>query len=425
MDRQDPKYAAYLNVLHRHLKPAMGCTEPIAIAYASAIAAQTLGCAPRRVRVLVSGNLIKNAKAVTVPNTGGRKGIEVACAAGVVAGRPERELQVIAQVSPEQRARMDALLAEKIIQVVHRTDARIFDIQVEVWGEEHSAVARIADRHTNVVLIRRDGETLLEHPLDTEDLCPDPDESLLTIADIFDFAETCALDDVRPVLDRQIECNTAIAREGLSGKWGAAIGRILLDTYGEDDVRVRAKAYAAAGSDARMSGCELPVVINSGSGNQGITVSVPVVEYARSLGASQEQLYRALVLSNLTAIHLKSCIGCLSAYCGAVSAGSASGAGIAYLAGGNLHTINHTIVNTLAILSGTICDGAKGSCAAKIAASLDAAILGYHMALADKQFRDGEGIVKKGVENTIRNVGCLGRDGMRQTDEEILRIMMN
>ena len=425
MDRQDPKYAAYLRVLHRHLKPAMGCTEPIAIAYTSAIAAQTLGEAPAQIRVSVSGNLIKNAKAVTVPNTGGRKGIEVACAAGIAAGRPERELQVIAEVSPEQRAQMDALLARNVIQVIHRTDARVFDVQVELQGNGHRAVVRIADRHTNVVLVRRDDEILLEKPLEAENLFPDPDESLLTIAEIHDFAQTCAIEDVREVLDRQIDCNTAICREGLSGRWGAAIGRVLLDTYGSGDVRVRARAYAAAGSDARMSGCELPVVINSGSGNQGITVSVPVVEYARALGSSPEQLYRALVLSNLTAIHLKSCIGCLSAYCGAVTAASAGGAGIAYLAGGDLYVINHTIVNALAILSGTICDGAKGSCAAKIAASLDAALLGYQMALAHKQFRDGEGIVKKGVENTIRSVGCLGRDGMRQTDEEILRIMMN
>ena len=425
MYRQDPKYTAFLNVLNKHLKPAMGCTEPIAIAYAAAIAAQTLGCVPDQIQVSVSGNLIKNAKAVTVPNTGGRKGIEVACAAGIVAGRPERELQVIAEISPEQRAQMDALLDRGIIQVVHRADARLFDIQVDVRGRGHSAVVRLADRHTNVVLIRKDGETLLERPLQTEDFGLDPDESQLTIADIYDFAETCDIEDVREVLERQIDCNTAISQEGITGKWGAAIGRILLDTYGSGDVRVRAKAYAAAGSDARMSGCEMPVIINSGSGNQGITVSVPVVEYAHELGASREKLYRALVLSNLTAIHLKSCIGCLSAYCGAVSAGSASGAGIAYLCGGDLYIVNHTIVNTLAILSGTICDGAKGSCAAKIASSLDAAILGYQMALANKQFRDGEGIVKKGVENTIRNVGRLGHDGMRQTDEEILRIMMS
>ena len=425
MYKQDPRYTAYLNVLYKHLKPAMGCTEPIAIAYASAIAAQTLGCTPDQVTVSVSGNLIKNAKAVTVPNTGGRKGIEVACAAGIVAGHPERELQVIAEVTPEQRDQMDALLARNVIHVVHRADARLFDIQVDMQGQGHSATARLADRHTNLVLIRRDGETLLERPLQTEELGLDPDESLLTIADIYDFAETCEIEDVREVLDRQIDYNTAISKEGITGKWGAAVGRILLDTYGGSDVRVRAKAYAAAGSDARMSGCELPVIINSGSGNQGITVSVPVIEYARELGASREKLYRALVLSNLTAIHLKSCIGCLSAYCGAVSAGSASGAGIAYLCGGDLYIVNHTIVNTLAVLSGTICDGAKGSCAAKIAASLDAAILGYQMALANKQFRDGEGIVKKGVENTIRNVGRLGHNGMRQTDEEILRIMMS
>lgn len=425
MNRQDPKYIAYLHVLNEHLKPAMGCTEPIAIAYAAALATQTLGNPPEQVTVSVSGNLIKNAKAVVVPNTGGRKGIEVACAAGIVAGRPERELQVIAEVTPEQRARMDTLLGEGIIRVVHRPDARVFDIQVDMQGHGHSATVRLADHHTCVVLLRKDGETLKELPLLSEDVGMSPDEGLLNIADIYDFADTCDLEDVRPLLDRQIECNTAIAKEGLTGRWGASIGRVLLDTYGSEDVRVRAKAYAAAGSDARMSGCELPVVINSGSGNQGIVVSVPIVEYAKELGATQDRLYRALVLSNLAAIHQKSCIGCLSAYCGAISAGSACGAGIAYLCGGSLYIVNHTIVNTLAILSGTICDGAKSSCAAKIAASLDAAFLGYQMAMADKQFRDGEGIVKKGVENTIHNVGRLSHFGMRQTDEEILRIMMS
>ena len=425
MLRQDPKYIAYVNVLKAHLKPAMGCTEPIAIAYAAAVAARTLGCAPEKATVSVSGNMIKNAKAVTVPNTGGKRGIDAACAAGIVAGQPDRELQVIAEVTPEQRAAIDALLEKRVIDVVHRTDARVFDVLVELQGQGHTSAVRLADRHTNLVLVMKDGVVLREKSLPNEAVGASPEEALLTIRDIYDFADTCELQDVQPTLDRQIEYNTAIAREGITGRWGAGIGRMLINMYGDSDVRVRARAYAAAGSDARMAGCELPVVINSGSGNQGITVSVPVVEYAKALGAPREKLYRALVLSNLVAIHQKAQIGCLSAYCGAVSAGSASAAGIAYLCGGSLDVVNHTIVNALAILSGTICDGAKSSCAAKIAASVDAAIMGYEMTLAGKEFRDGEGIVKKGVENTIASVGSLGHNGMRQTDAEILRIMMS
>lgn len=421
----DPKYTACLSVLRDHLKLAMGCTEPICVAYAAAVAAGTLRADPESVRVSVSGNMIKNAKAVTVPNTGGKKGIAAACAAGIIAGRPEKELQVIAEVSEDQRGEIDRMLASDVIRVEYRKDARLLDVLIEMEGGGHTAAVRIADRHTNLVHVSRDGETLLSREIPEENSEVPENEQLLNIRDIFDFADTCRLEDIRPLLERQIACNTAIVREGLTGKWGAAIGRILLDAYGEEDVRIRAKAYAAAGSDARMAGCEMPVIINSGSGNQGITVSVPVIEYAHSLGSPEERMYRALALSNLTAIHLKSGIGCLSAYCGAVSASSAAGAGIAYLSGGGLYEVNHTIVNTVAILSGTVCDGAKSSCAAKIAESVDAAILGYQMTLAGKQFRDGEGIVKKGVENTIANVGRLGREGMQKTEEEILKIMMS
>ena len=424
MLRQDERYPAYVRVLQNHLKPAMGCTEPIAIAYAAALCARTLGNPPEAVEARVSGNILKNAKAVTVPNTGGRKGIDTACAAGIVSGHPERELQVLAGLQEGGGPELDALLSRGIIRVSLRPKARLFDIEIEMRGGGHRALARIADRHTNVVRLQRDDEMLLDSDLSDEDVGVDTDEARLTIAGIYDFAETCDLADVRETIARQIEYNTAIAREGIGGQWGAAIGRILLDNYGSEDVRVRARAMAAAGSDARMAGCEMPVIINSGSGNQGLTVSLPVIEYARDKGADEERLYRALVLSNLAAIHLKARIGCLSAYCGAVSAGSAAGAGIAYLCGEGLRGIEHTIVNTLSILSGTICDGAKSSCAAKIAASVEAGILGYQMVLADKQFRDGEGIVKKGVENTIINVGRLGHDGMKQTDEEILRIML-
>lgn len=422
--RMDGKYAAYVSILHRHLRPAMGCTEPIAIAYAAALARQALGAPPDTAQVLVSGNIIKNAKSVTVPNTGGRKGIETACAAGIVAGDSERALEVIAGITREQLAQVAAFLQRDCIRVGLKPDARLFDILVTLEGGGHSASVRIADRHTHVVSVTRDGAPLRECPASSASIQEETDEALLTVEEIYAFASSCDIADVREVLRHQINCNLRVAEEGLSGCWGAGVGRTLLE-YGGDDVCTRAKAYAAAGSDARMSGCELPVVINSGSGNQGITVSLPVIIFAQALQAQEERLYRALVMSNLTAIRVKGLIGCLSAYCGAISAGCAAGAGIAFLAGGDLDLINHTIVNGLAILSGTICDGAKPSCAAKVASAVDAALMGYHMALSGKEFVGGEGIVKKGVERTIECIGRLGKDGMRETDQEILRIMID
>jgi len=423
MEKSDIRYGACVAALRSHLKPAMGCTEPIAIAYAAAVARRALGRMPERARVEVSGNILKNAMAVTVPHTNGRKGIDAACAAGIVAGDPDRELEVLAGVTDDQLGALDAFLARRCVTVDLKPDARLFDIVVSLEAEGHRASARIADRHTNVVEVDADGVRSVSVPLGAE-AAGEQGEQALTIEGIFDFAETCDLKDVEPLLRRQIDCNMAIAEEGLSGRWGAAVGRVILDAYGDRDVRVRAKAWAAAGSDARMSGCEMPVVINAGSGNQGITVSVPVVIYARALGVGEERMLRALVLSNLVAIHEKSSIGCLSAYCGAISAGCAAGAGIAWLQGGDLWMVSHTIVNSLAVLSGTICDGAKPSCAAKIASAVDAAITGYEMAVRGKQFVDGEGIVKKGIENTINSVGRLAQDGMRDTDREILEIMI-
>ncbi|MEG0492272.1 MAG: L-serine ammonia-lyase, iron-sulfur-dependent, subunit alpha [Clostridia bacterium] len=424
MLKTDEKYSAYLNVLRNHLRPAMGCTEPIAIAYAAATAVNALGKIPERAEVLASGNIIKNARSVTVPNTGGKKGIEAACAAGMIAGDASKELQVISCVSKEQQAEIEIFLQKNAITVDVKPDARLFDIVVTVYNGQDVASARIADRHTNVVTVSKNGEALTTGALGDENQASDPNEALLRIEDIFDFANSCELSQISDLLDKQIELNRRIAHEGMEHSWGACVGRVLLESNDATDVRVRAKAYAAAGSDARMSGCELPVMINSGSGNQGITVSVPLIEYAEGMQLPKEQLHRALLLSNLTAIRLKALIGCLSAYCGAISAGCASAAGIAYLLGGDLHLISHTLVNSLAILSGTICDGAKPSCAAKIACAIDAGIMGYQMALQDKEFRGGEGIVKKGVENTIISIGRLGKDGMRETDREILKIMV-
>ncbi len=423
MDRQDPRYGAYLRILKEELVPAMGCTEPIAIAFCAARARDLLEAMPEKITVEASGNIIKNVKSVVVPNTGGRKGIEAAAAAGVVAGDAGRNLEVIAAVTPEQREALGRYLESAEFQVRPAESELVLDVAVTVEAGGHSARVRVANQHTNIVELTRDGRTVFSAPVEAG--CggaPSPDRVLMDVEDIFDFAQTVDVGDVREVLDRQIAYNSAISAEGLRGDWGANIGSVLLATYG-GDVKNRAKAAAAAGSDARMSGCELPVVINSGSGNQGMTVSLPVIEYARELGSSQEQLYRALVLSNLTAVYQKEGIGRLSAYCGAVSAGASAGAGIAYLLGGGYREVVHTIVNALAITSGIICDGAKPSCAAKIAAAVDAGILGYYMFVNGQEFRGGDGIVSKGIESTLKNVTRLGKDGMKMTDQEIIRIM--
>lgn len=417
------KYQDYINVLKEELIPAMGCTEPIAIAYAGAIAREHLGCLPERVEIEVSGNIIKNVKSVIVPNTGGLRGIEVAAAAGIVAGDAAKELKVISEVSTEAVAVIHKFLESTPITVNFSDSKKIFDIMITVYGHGHSAYVRICEFHTNIVEIREDDKYVLQKDIAVEDSLGFTDRGFMNVQEIIEFADTARIEDVKDILDLQIECNVNISEEGLAGDYGANIGKVLLKTYGTDDVKIRAKAKAAAGSDARMNGCEMPVVINSGSGNQGITASIPVIEYAKELGVSDEKRYRALLVSNLITIHLKSGIGRLSAYCGAVSAGCASGAGIAYLYGGGVDEVSHTIVNSLAITSGIICDGAKASCAAKIATAIDAGILGYHMYKEGQQFYGGDGIVSKGVENTIKNVGQLAKEGMATTDQEILKIM--
>ena len=419
MKREDKMYQQYLQILHEELIPAMGCTEPIAIAYGAAKAREILGAEPEKIVVDASGNLIKNVKSVVVPNTGGLKGIEVAAAVGAVAGKADKELEVIASVTEEEQQALKSYLDSHEVVVNYLESEFPFDLVISMEAEGHTSKIRIAQYHTNIVLEEKDGEVLFskDGKVEEEGLM---DRSVLNVKDILEFAET--VDDVREVIGRQIEYNMAIAEEGLKNNYGANIGSVLLSLYGIG-IKNRAKAKAAAGSDARMSGCELPVIINSGSGNQGITVSVPVVEYARELDVGEDKMFRALVLSNLLAIHQKTRIGRLSAYCGAVSAGSACGAAICYLHGGDYDAIAHCLVNSLAITSGIICDGAKSSCAAKIAFSIESAMVGLEMYKCGNEFLAGEGIVSKGVENTIKNVGRLGKDGMRETDKEILRIM--
>ena len=420
---EDKIYSEYCAILAEELQPAMGCTEPIAVAYCAALARKTLGCLPEDVQVYASANIIKNVKSVVVPNTGGQRGLTAAAAAGIVAGDADAQLQVLAGITPEQVEQIAAYEKQGIVHVHPSDKDFIFDIQVRVSGGGHTAFAEIAGFHTNIIRLEQDGDVLLDRPYTEEGPKHATDRSLLTVERIVEFADAVKIADVQSVLQRQIDCNTAIAREGLQGQWGANLGRILLESYG-DSTHNRAMAWAAAGSDARMNGCELPVVINSGSGNQGITVSVPLIVYARELGSSDEQLYRALVLSNLVAIHQKTGIGRLSAFCGAVCAGAAAGAGIAYLDGGGYKEACHAVVNALSIVAGMVCDGAKPSCAGKIAFSVNAGILGYVMYRDGQQFYGGDGIVKKGVENTIDSIARLGRDGMRATNDEIIRIML-
>ena len=423
MNKTDEKCQAYVQILKEELIPAKGCTEPIALAYAAAKAREVLGEIPDRVWIGASGSIIKNVKSVIVPNTNHLKGIPAAAAAGIVAGEAKKELEVISEVSEAKRNQIAEFLEQTEITVDYIDNGIVFDIIIEVYKGASSAKVRIANYHTNIVRIEKNGEIVLDIPVEGESEEGLTDRSLLDVEAIWDFINTVDIDDIREVLSRQIEYNTAIADEGLRGDYGANIGSVLLSMYG-DDVRNRAKARAAAGSDARMNGCELPVIINAGSGNQGMTCSLPVLEYAKELNAGEEKTYRALALSNLIAIHQKTGIGRLSAYCGAVSAGAAAGAGIAYLCGGGYEEVIHTVVNALAIVSGMVCDGAKASCAAKIAASVDAGILGYHMFLQGQQFYAGDGIVTKGVEATIHNIGRLGKDGMKETNAEIIRMMI-
>ncbi len=415
------KYTQYVKILKEELVPAMGCTEPIAIAYASARARAVLGDTPVSALVEVSGNIVKNAKSVTVPHTGGMRGIKSAFVAGMVAGNAEAELEVISHVTANQIEEMQRVKKDFPVEITTPENARIFDISITLRSNEHEAYVRIADTHTNIVSVKRDGEVLYEN-LPTDE--GKADRSMLSVEDIILFADEVKVEDVAEILERQIDYNMAIAEEGLRSCYGANVGKVLLRAY-QPDIKITAKAYAAAASDARMNGCELPVIINSGSGNQGITASVPVIVYARGLHESKEKLLRALCVSNLITVHLKKGIGALSAYCGVVSAGAGAACGVAYLLGGRKDEIAHTLVNALAIDSGIICDGAKASCAAKIATAVESGLLGLNMYCNGNQFYAGDGIVKSGVEDTIRSVSRLAHEGMRETDKEIIRIMLD
>lgn len=415
-------YDEYLKILNQELIPALGCTEPIALAYASAYAKKFLGKTPDRIYVELSGSIIKNAQSVIVPNTGDMRGIDVAVLAGSIAGDPEKGLEVISGINKEQIRKIKNSINKIPVEIVHVEHGHVFDILVVLYSGKEEAKVRIIDSHTNIVLVEKNGKKIqaieqkLEQSLENRDF--------MTVKGILDFANGVNLNDINQIIEKQIRYNTAIAEKGIKDSYGSNIGKIRLAIFG-DSIENRAIAKAAAGSDARMNGCELPVIINSGSGNQGITVSVPIIEYARELKCSKEKLYRALVLGNLVSIHEKTLIGVLSAYCGAVSAGAGAAAGIAYLYDLKLAGIEAAISNALAVVSGMICDGAGSSCAGKIAFSVEAGIMGIKQFLTSNSYKGGEGILGYSIEETIENVGLLARDGMAGTNDEILKIMVD
>lgn len=416
-------YNQFVDILNTELKPAMGCTEPIAIAYCASIVKEVLGGLPTDVKIHVSGNIIKNVKSVKVPNTNGKVGIRVAAAIGLVAGDAFKELEVIANSKEKDILKLENYMEEASINVFPVDNEHT--LYIEIIGTLNDDVVKviILDAHTNVYLVEKNNKVLYFNDKKVSNPVVTINKSVLNIHDIIEFANIVDIQDIKNVLDRQIEYNLAIANEGINGNYGANIGKTIMK-YANNDILTKCKAMAAAGSDARMNGCEMPVVINSGSGNQGITCSVPVITYAKHLNVSDELLYRALVVSNLTTIHIKNSIGKLSAFCGVVIAGAGCGAGVAYLEGGRDREINHTIVNALGIISGVLCDGAKASCAAKIASSVEAGMLGYFMFKDGNQFISGDGFIKKGVENTIKAIGELARVGMCETDKEIIQLMM-
>ena len=416
-------YNVYCEILKEELHLAMGCTEPIAIAYSASVARSYMQQDPTCVMIALSGNIIKNTKSVVVPATGGMHGIGAAIVAGTVANQPKLVLEVLSALTPEDIPKMKTLQETCVIEVKELETTHIFEILLIMKNEKEEVKVRLLDRHTNLIYVEKNGHVLMKKEQEEQDGGIKTDRTLLTVEQIVEFADNANLEDVKELLERQVSCNMAIAQEGMTNTYGACIGKIIYKD-GNCDIVQKAKAYAAAGSDARMNGCELPVCILSGSGNQGMTASIPIAVYAKELGKTKEELLRALLVADLVTIHLKTGIGCLSAYCGAISAGCGCGAGIAYLKGGKFKEVAHTIVNALAILSGTICDGAKSSCAAKIAMAVESGILGYEMYENGCQFYGGEGIVSKGVENTIANIGKLAQQGMSGTDKEIIRIML-
>lgn len=415
-------YDNYLAILKSELLPAMGCTEPIAVAFAAAKARAVLGKMPERIVMYCSGNIIKNVKGVTVPNSGGQKGIEVAAVLGAVGGREDLELEVLNSITEDQIEKTKELVKAGICGCNLVEGEENLYIRAEVSAGEENAMVEVKIKHNHISRIEKNGRILFAQ--DDIETASHGDKSQLNMKDIYEFANTVALEDVKEIIGRQIEYNRTISEEGLKNPWGAQMGKTLLETHGDTDLSVRARAASAAGSDARMGGCALPVVINSGSGNQGITITMPILEYAKEVKCSEEKVIRALVLANLLSLHQKRYIGNLSAYCGATSAGCSSACGIAYIDGASLDVIGHTIINAINTIGGMVCDGAKPSCASKIACAVEAGFMGYELAKRGRNFAPGEGMIVEDMEATIRNIGRMGREGMKSTDVEVLNIML-
>jgi len=422
MKKGDNLYNSYIDILKEELIPAMGCTEPIAIAYAAALARKTLNTIPEKIDIAVSGNIIKNVKSVIVPHTGGLRGIPAAVAAGIIAGDADSKLEVLSNVTEDKVNEIPFYLDKNCINITLAHTPHIFDIMITAYSGNDTVFVRLVDKHTNLVTIKRNDVVLFNNPV-VAPIVKQTDRSILSIENIVNFADIVNTEDVSAIISRQIDFNMAIAEEGLTNNYGANIGKVLLHGN-ENDLSRKMRAYAAAGSDARMNGCEMPVIINSGSGNQGITTSVPVIVYAREKNFPKEKLIKALCVANLVTIHLKTGIGSLSAYCGVVSAGCGAAAGVAWLEDGGYDSVAHTIVNGLAMNSGILCDGAKASCAAKISSAVDAAFLGLSMYQQGNQFYSGDGLVRKGVEHNIAAVSHIAKAGMSQTDKEIIKLML-
>lgn len=414
-------YDTFITLLTQELRLAMGCTEPIAVAFATAKARETLGVMPERIELYCSGNIIKNVKAVTVPNSGGRRGLEVAAILGAAFGNPSLELEVVSQVTDEEINKLEGLLAQNLCHCHLQTGKDNLYIRAEVFAGDNSALVEISEKHTYITRIEKNGEVILTNP--SLNLLKSDNENL-NLKSIYEFANCIEMKDIHELIERQIDCNIKIAEEGIKNPYGSEIGRRYIQMYGNKDYRFKAVGYAAAGSDARMNGCALPVVINSGSGNQSITISVPIIVYAKEKGISKEKLIRGLVFADLMALLQKKYIGDLSAYCGATCAGCAAVTGIAYIEDQPLEVLGNIVVNSISTIGGMVCDGAKSSCAAKIAASISMAFLAYDLAVNNLSFKDGEGLVVDDIEETIARVGRMGREGMRSTDEEILNMML-
>ena len=412
----------FLDILAEELIPAMGCTEPIALAFAAAKGAALLSGAPDRIVAKCSGNIIKNVRCVRIPNSGGMTGIEAACALGALAGNAERHMEVLEGVTPEGVAATTAFLQEARCKVEFLESPIALHFIIELYRGEESVSVEVRYSHTNVVRIVQNGNTLFE----TEGLCEATevaDRSALSIENIIAFANEVELERIEPFARRQIECNMAIAERGMQGDFGVGIGPTILEVYPTGTFN-QMRAFAAAASEARMDGCDMPVIITSGSGNQGITSSVPVIVYARRKNVPEERMMRALMFSSLLTVYQKEYIGKLSAFCGAVSAACAAGAAVTYMVGGSVEQIKNTITNTLADTPGIICDGAKASCAAKISSALDAALFAHALAMRGKAYGSNTGILREDTGETISSVGHIGRVGMQPTDQEIVKLMI-